>query len=233
MDIIEKLPWYDDYMLILEGKRIAEKGIEDLENPEKQLQRIEKFYLNIGADYLKNQWILQVEENITYLNRGENSRLKQLKREVKFGSAIENAVNNQDDDSIVALSTYKDEELYRRVVKQVMFYIGVSKVKNDPNFIKKAYDAIYRTYPLSTTALFIEEGVYYYIYYFQCVQEFVKRYKSHSQHEDIKQKIKDRCYNAKLMISCYRSDMYMSAEIEQIFAEITKLESLIEDSEIK
>ena len=48
MSIIEKLPWYDDYILVLEGSRISEKEIEDLENPEKQLQRIKKFYENLG-----------------------------------------------------------------------------------------------------------------------------------------------------------------------------------------
>ncbi len=55
MNGMEKLPFYDDYMLLVEGKRVAEKEIVELENPEKQLERIKKFYQNIGADYSKNQ----------------------------------------------------------------------------------------------------------------------------------------------------------------------------------
>lgn len=43
MNVIDRLPWHDNYILILEGKRIAEKDIEDLENPEKQFQRIKNF----------------------------------------------------------------------------------------------------------------------------------------------------------------------------------------------
>ena len=64
MNVIDRLPWHDNYILILEGKRIAEKDIEDLENPEKQFQRIKKFYENLGADYSKNNWLTQVEEDI-------------------------------------------------------------------------------------------------------------------------------------------------------------------------
>ncbi len=74
MNVIDRLPWHDNYILILEGKRIAEKDIEDLENPEKQFQRIKKFYENLGADYSKNNWLTQVEEDISLTRNGEEGR---------------------------------------------------------------------------------------------------------------------------------------------------------------
>lgn len=231
MERIEKLPWYDNYMLILEGRRIAEKEIEDLQNPEKQLQRVKKFYQNIGADYSKNRWLAQMEENIFLLTKGESSRLGQLKREAKIGIVMENAVKNQNDESVAALYAYKDDELYKQLVKQIMFYLGVSKVKKEPEFIKKAYDAVYRKYPLDSTVLFSKEGVYYYVYYFQCLQSCINRYQNHSSFEDIKTKAKDRCYNAKLMFNEYQSDMYIADEVGLILSEISDVEALLADGD--
>lgn len=92
MDMIEKLPWYGNYNTILEDRRIAEKSIEDLENSEKHLLRVKKFYKNLGADYKKNNWIVQAEEDISVKNKAEYSRLSQLKREVRLCNIIENAV---------------------------------------------------------------------------------------------------------------------------------------------
>lgn len=227
MAIIEKLPWYDSYILILEGRRAAEKGINDLENPEKQLQRVKKFYKNLGADYSKNHWLAQAEEEISVLNKGEDSRFSQLKQEVKFGTVLENAVQKQDDESIRALCVYKDDELYVQLINQIMFYIGVSKVKKEPEFIKKAYDGIYKTYSLERAALFAKEGVYYYIYYFQCLQVLIKKYKKRASYEDVCMLIKDRCYNAKLMLNRYQSDMYLEDEVSMILSEIEAVEELL------
>ncbi len=229
MERIDKLPWYDNYMLILEWRRVAEKEIENLENPEKQFQRVKNFYHDLGADYFKNQLLSRVEEDLTFSNKGENSRLSQLKREVKIGTVMENAVKNQDDVSIAALNVYKEDDLYKKVVKQIMFFIGVSKVKKEPEFIKKAYDAIYKTYPLDRTALFGEEGVYYYLYYFQCIQSCIRRYKNQPSFEDVKMKVKERCYNAKLMFAKYQSDMYISDEVGRILSEIIEVEKLLEE----
>ena len=231
MGIIEKMPWYENYMLILERKRIAEKEIDDLENPEKQLLRVKKFYQNIGADYSKNQLFSQAEDDIILSNKGKNSRLSHLKREVKIANVMENAVSNQDDASIAALNAYKDDELYKQLVKQIMFYIGVSKVKKEPKFIKKAYDAIYKTYPLDRTVLFSEEGFYYYLYYFQCLQYCIKQYRNQMSFEDVKLKIKDRCYNAKLMFCNYQSDIYISDEVGRILSEIAEVDELITEND--
>lgn len=231
MERIEKLPWYDNYILILEGRKTAEKEIEDLQNPEKQLQRVKKFYQNMGADHSKNQWISRAEEDIVFLNRGESSRLSQLKREVKIGTVMEKAVTNQNDESIAALNAYKDDELYKLLVKQIMFYLGVSKVKKEPEFIKKAYSAIYKTYPLDRAVQFNEEGVYYYMYYFQCLQSCIKRYRNHSSYADIKIIAKERCYNARLMFNGYQSDMYISDKVNMVLSEISDVEALLADDD--
>lgn len=231
MSVIEKLPWYDDYNLVLEGGRIAEKGIEDLENPEKQLQRVKKFYKNLGADYSKNNWIVQVEEDISITNKGEDSRLSQLKREVEFGNILENAVQKQDDASISALNIYKEDDLYRQLIRRVMFYIGVSKVKKEPEFIKKAYDGIYKTYPLEKASSFADEGVYYFIYYFQCLQVLIKKHKGRVSYDEIRDQIRDRCYNAKLMLNRYSTDIYLADEVQLILSEIEAVEFMLNEDE--
>lgn len=224
MDIIEKLPWYDEYNLILEGRRVAEKNIEDLENPEKQFQRVKKFYNNLGADYSKNSWINQVEEDISMTSKGEDSRLSQLKQEVRFGNILENAVQKQDDESISALNMYKDDEQYKQLISKIMFYIGVSKVKKEPDFIKKAYDGIYRKYPLEEVSAFVDEGVFYYIYYFQCLQVLEKKHKGRVLFDDIKAQMLDRCYNASLMLNKYSTDIYLADEVKLILSEIRMVE---------
>lgn len=229
MAIIERLPWYDDYNRILEGCRVAEKGIEDIENPEKQFQRIKKFYKNLGADYSKNDWLTQVEGDISVTNRGEDSRLSQLKREVKFGNILENAVLKQDDESISELNMYKENELYKPIIRKVMFYIGVTKVKKEPEFIKKAYDGVYKTYPLEKVSVFADEGVYYYIYYFQCLQDLLKRYQGSVLYDEISNQIRDRCYNAKLMLNKYSMDMYLEDEVKLILSEIEIVETMLNE----
>lgn len=229
MAIIEKLPWYDDYNLILEGRRIAEKGIEDLENPEKQFQRVKKFYKNLGADYTKNNWLAQVEEDISMTNKGEDSRLSQLKREVKFGNILENAVQKQDDESISALNMYRDDEFYAHLIKKIMFYIGVSKVKKEPDYIKKAYDGIHKTYPLEKASSFADEGVFYYVYYFQCLQVLIKKHKGRVSYDDVIRQVQDRCYNARLMLNQYSTDIYLADEVHLILSEIDAVEDMLNE----
>ncbi len=227
MNGMEKLPFYDDYMLLVEGKRVAEKEIVELENPEKQLERIKKFYQNIGADYSKNQWLIEAEENISETNRGEDSRMSQLKRDVRLGTVIENAVEKQDDDSLRSLNAYANNEMYADLVKQIMFYVGVCKVKSDPDYIEKAGTAIMKRYNPIEATLFAEEGVNYYIFYLHCMQICLKRYRNHSQYEIVKSKVSDRCMNLKLMLNRYADDPYIDNEVKSVLTEISDLEVLM------
>lgn len=230
MGIVEKLPWYNDYTLVIEGRRLAEQGIEDIENPEKQLQRIKKLYKSIGAEYSKNSWIIKAEEDLNAANDGENSRLAQLKREVKFATAIENALQKQDDQSLTALCAYKDDERYKHLIKSVMFYIGVSKTKSDPEFIQKAYKGISDMYSPDKISLFVEEGTYYYLYYFQCLKTLNEKYRGRASYNEVCAKIKDRCYNARLMFNGYIDDIYVSEQIKLIMAEIASVEEALTES---
>lgn len=229
MEMIEKMPWYDTYMLLTEGKKAAEKEIEELENPEKQLQRVKKFYQNLGADYVRNQWLAQAEDDIIHLNCGQNSRLSQLKHEVRLGTAVEDAVVKQDDESIAALYAYKEDEAYRLLVNQIMFYIGVSKAGTDIDYIEKSCTAVMKKYSPDSTALFIQEGVYYYIYYLQCLQSFLKRYRMHPLFERVRQLAGGRCMNLKLLLHSYREDAYIGKEVDEIFKEIANVEFLMDE----
>ena len=229
MDIIEKLPWYDEYNFILEGRRIAQKGIEDLENPQRQLQRVKKFYKNLGADYSKNIWMIQAEEDITITDKEEAGRLGELKRKVEFGDTLESAVQQQDDESISALNRYKNDDLYKQLVRKIMFYIGVSKVRKELDFIKKAYDGICKLYPLENASVFAGEGVYYFVYYFQCLQILIKKYTGRESYGDIKNQVQDRCYNARLMMNTYSVDIYLADEVKSVLDEIEAVEAMLRD----
>lgn len=164
-------------------------------------------------------------------NKGEDSRLSQLKREVKFGNILESAVQKQDDESISALNMYKDDDLYKQLIRKIMFYIGVSKVKKEPDFIKKAYDGIYKTYPLEKASAFADEGVFYYVYYFQCLQVLIKKHKGRVSYDDIKDQVRDRCYNARLMLNRYSTDIYLADEVQLILSEIEAVESMLNEDE--
>lgn len=227
MEKIDKLPFYDNYMLLVEGKRTAEKEIVELENPEKQLERIKKFYKNLGADYSKNQWLAEAEENVSAANRGEDSRMSQLKREVRLGTIVENAVEKQDDESLRELNTYRYSEMYGNLVKQIMFYVGVCKVKSEPELIEKAGTAIMKRYDPIEAALFASEGVHYYRFYLQCLQTCLRRYRNHSQYETVKAKAAARCMNLKLMLNPYREDPYISSEVKSILTEISDTEVIM------
>lgn len=229
MEKIDKLPFYDNYMLLVEGKRVAEKEIIELENPEKQLERIKKFYQNIGADYSKNKWLMETEENISATNRGEDSRMSQLKSDVRIGMIVENAVEKQDDESLKALSAYRSNEMYSNLVKQIMYYVGICKVKSDPEFIERAGAAIARDYNPVEATKFADEGVYYYIFYLQCLQTCLKRYRRHSQYEVVKAKVSDRCMNFKLMLNRHRDDPYIDEEVKLVLTEISDIEVLMSD----
>jgi hypothetical protein len=229
MGIIEKLPWYEDYVLVLEERRNIEKSIEDLENPAKQLERIKKFYKNVGADYLKNSWLVQVENDISATNKGEDSRLNQLKKAVKFANALESAVQMQDEESIGVISSYLKDEQYGTLARCVWPYIGVSKVKKEKDYISEAYSGICRKYPLENIVLFHKEGVHYFIYYFQCLQSILENNRGLSEYNEISSLVKGRCLNAKLMLGKYSTDDCIEEEIAQILEEVSKTESLISE----
>ena len=100
----------------------------------------------------------------------------------------------------------KYDKGYGDLVKKIMFYVGVCRVKSDPELIEKAGTAIMNRYDPLQATLFSDEGVHYYIFYLHCLQVCLKRYRNHSQYEQVKYKVSDRCMNIKLKLSRYTDD---------------------------
>lgn len=82
--------------------------------------------------------------------------------------------------------------------------INSNESNEKTDFIKKAYNVIYKTYSLDKTVLFQNEGVYYFTFYFQYRQNYIKRYQDHSSFHEIKAEINARCFSAKLMFRSYQ-----------------------------
>ena len=108
-----------------------------------------------------------------------------------------------------------------------MFYVGVSRAKKDPEFIQKAYKGISDAYSPDKASLFMEQGVYYYIYYFQCLQCLNEKYMGRATYNDVRDLIKDRLYNARLMFNSYLTDIYISEQVGLILNEIAAVEAAI------
>ena len=209
---MDEFPHYYDYCLILDEQKRAEQELEELKNPEKQLQKIKKFFANIGADPLKNQWIAETEQNLSSETDDENNSMHQLKRDIKIGTIMKNAVENQDNASIAALQAYSSDDYYKLIVADIMFYIGVSKGKSDIKMIKRSYDAILKKYPLSNVSDF-EEGYFYYGYLIKCMREYAFTFPS--RYEDIKE-IQDKLLNLRLTLNLYKEDIYIGERVADI-----------------
>ena len=108
-----------------------------------------------------------------------------------------------------------------------MFYLGVSRVKTDPEFIEKAFAAINKKYPIDRIADFTEEGAYYYVYYFQCIQSLINNYKEKDGYKEIENRIEDLCFNTRLMLKGYETDIYLKETFQNIITEIEKIQSML------
>lgn len=226
-EYIEKLPFYDEYLMLLEGGRLAEKEIEDMKNPEKKFQKMKKFYENLGADYTKNHWMAEIGENLEYLTKGEDSRLSQLKRTIQFRDVLKNAVEKQDKDSIMNLYSYINNENYGKIVRTTMFFLGVSQAKADRSYIDRACKEIVNRYTPSRVALFNEYGCYYYLYYLQCLKIYLK---THVDDFEGKKQIGDRCLNLKLMFRPYYKDMFVGDKVVEIIKGVLEVEKMITEA---
>ena len=118
------------------------------------------------------------------------------------------------------------KERHISVVKKIMFYVGVCRVKSDPDLIEKAGTAIMNRYTPLKATLFADEGVHYYIFYLQCLLLCLKQYRNHSQYEQVKAKVSDRCMNLKLMLGRYTDDPYIANEVKSILMGVSDLEVL-------
>ena len=228
MIVAEKLPWYETYIRILDGRSDVERQINDIEVPVKKLQRIKKFFENIGADYTKNAYVTQTEAEIAGSEGNSQAELERLKREVRFADALEKAVTKLDEPSIEILKSYMSDDRYGLFIKNdIFFYIGVSMTEKDISYIRKAYDGIYYKYPISDTVRFTDEGQYYYLYYFQCLKSLIRRYRDTEYFNMVCADARERCYNARLMFSSCLNDTYLSYGAKLILGEIQEIEELL------
>ena len=59
----------------------------------------------------------------------------------------------------------------------------------------------------------------------------IKKHKGRVSYEEIRNQIRDRCYNAKLMLNRYSADMYLADEVQMILSEIEAVESMLNERE--
>ncbi len=70
-------------------------------------------------------------------------------------------------------------------------------------------------------------GVFYYIYYFLCLQILIKKHKGRVSYDDVKRQVQDRCYNAKLMLNKYATNIYLANEVQLALSEIEAVEPIV------
>lgn len=221
------MPWYGELALVEEGGKTAVKTIEELENPKKQFIRIKSFYSSIGADYSLNKWMTEEEKNIDETDWADQEQLESLKREVRFSKAVNSVLTSPNEDSIKELCVFKNDLLYKNLVRKILFYIGISKIEEDGNDIERAYEGLMKQYPYSNRALFLDEGVYYYKYYIQCLGRCIQKHKQKSTFVDVASRVQDRIFNMRLSANAYIDDIYIGEKISDVIMSLNELQGSI------
>ena len=160
-------------------------------------------------------------------NKGENSRLNQLRKTVRRAGIVVDAVEKQDVESLKALDETSSSEIDSNLVNQIIFYAAVCRDGSDPEFIEDAGIAIMNLYDPMAVTSFLDEGVHYCIFYLQCLQTCLERYRKDRRYEKVKDKVLDRCMNIKLRLGGYRGDLDIGDAVERILAEVSRTEKLL------
>lgn len=218
------MPWYGELALVEEGRKSAEKTIDELENPKKQFVRLKSFYSSLGADYTRNKWMQAEEKNLGETDWADKDQLDGLKREVRFSKAVEAVLVSANEESIKELCVFREDSMYKSLVRKILFYIGISKIEEDGADIERAYEGIIKQYPYSNRALFLDEGVYYYKYYIQCLGQCLRNHKEKSTYIDIASRVQDRILNMRLSANAYIDDIYIGAKISEIIMSLNELQ---------
>lgn len=88
-----------------------------------------------------------------------------------------------------------------------------------------------KSYPLENLSTFADEGAFYYVYYFQCFQILIEQHKGRVSYDDVKSQVQDRCYNARLMLNRYSTDIYLADKVQSILSEIKTVEDMRKENE--
>ncbi len=218
------MPWYGELALVEEGRKSAEKTIDELENPKKQFSRLKSFYSSLGADYSRNKWMQTEEKELENTDWADKDQLNSLKREIRFSKAVETVLISANEESIKELCFFRDDSLYKNLVKKILFYIGISKIEEDGVDIERAYEGLMKQYPYSNRALFLEEGVYYYKYYIQCLEQCLRNFNQKPTYADIVSRAQDRILNMRLSANEYVNDIYIGSKISEILMLLNELQ---------
>ncbi len=221
------MPWYGELALVEEGRKTAEKTIDELENPKKQFLRLKSFYSSLGADYSRNQWMQTEERELGETNWADEDQLNSLKREVRFSKAVETVLTSANEESIKELCYFRDDSLYKNLVRKILFYIGISKIEEDGADIERAYEGLMKQYPYSNRALFLDEGVYYYKYYIQCLGQCIRNFKQKPSYADIASRVQDRILNMRLSANAYADDIYIGSKISEVLMSLNELQERV------
>ncbi|WP_026522722.1 hypothetical protein [Butyrivibrio sp. VCB2001] len=224
--MINDMPWYDSYIMIIEGRARAEQELKEATEPRLKNESVKRFFDSIGADYQKNELVTE-EINRASEMAYYDDVTKQYRDEINFANALEKAVTEMDYDSIKKLSYYREDPQYGNLISQVMFYIGLKKIENDHSYILNAYLGLTAKYPMSDIGKFLSEGSKYYIQYWKSVRECVKNERNSSNFPMIRGIVNERIMNYQLMFNQYTSVVGYNSFINESRALISSISELI------
>ena len=222
--MIGKMPWYYDYLMLTDSIELFEKELEELNNPQKQYDKVERFYKNLGADALKNPWVDSEKDNLEKSTSQLDERGAYIRQEIKVGKTFKNAVETQTDESLQALVAYKQDPKYTELINQILFYVGINKVRTDSEYIDKAYQGLLHRYPLEKVVKFTEEGKYYYREYIDAIMDCLTKFESHMDYPVIKEKIQDKIINLRLMFGKCQENPYYEDSVNSLFELLASIE---------
>ncbi len=209
--MLKDMPWYDYYLMILEGRERAKDELTVINTPKQKADSIRKFYESIGADYEKNRILVEHDKDLSDSIEEDSEEAKQYKEDIHVADVLEKALNTMDEDSFQAVVRYRYNPKYSDLINQVLFYLGIRKVETDPYYITKAYNALLNRFNMQNIAEFIDNGARYYIQYWESVEVCVKKHSQSGNLAEIQQSIKERLFNFKLILQQYsRIDIYAS-----------------------
>ena len=202
--MLKDMPWYDSYLLIIEGKERAEQELEEALEPKLKNESVKRFFESIGADYTKNE-LVTAEINRASEEAYAGDITKQYRDEINLANALEGAVTRLDYDSIKKLTYFREDPQYGDLISQIMFYIGIKKIETDYSYITKAYNAIILKYPMHNLGAFISGGEKYYIQYWESVKVCVENEQSSPNFPTIRGMVSEGIMNYQLMARQYEN----------------------------
>ncbi len=226
--MLKDMPWYDYYLMILEGRDRAKDELAAINTPKQKLESVIKFYESIDANYEKNRILAEQANDLSETMSEEDDVAKQYKEDILVADCLEKALNTMDDESFQVVTRYRSNPKYSDLISQILFYLGIRKIETDPNYIVKAYNALINKFNMQNISEFLDGGAKYYIQYWESVGICVKKYYKAGNICEIESIVNERLFNFKLILQQYsRVEIYASF-IEKVREHIDEIEKYIE-----